>query len=101
MKVSTVFPPENQSKRLHLDPKISWGHILTTVALIGSVLVAWGDTNERLSSVESENAHQRELIDMQQARTAESRIELNNIVNNINGKLDRLIERQSSRANVR
>ena len=80
-------------KKLHLAPTISWAHMLTTLALLVSVLDAWGGLNNRLTAAEGMQTHNKELISMQETRSAESRAESNANLLVINEKLDRLIER--------
>ena len=78
-----------------LDPTISWGHILTTVCLIGTLLSGWSDVNNRLTLIEAENTHNRELIDRQQIQSSKDRDQLTQTISNMSDKLDRLIERLS------
>lgn len=85
----------NKEKGQWLDPTISWGHILTTVALIGTLTMGWSDVNSRLTLVEAENNHNRELLDRQQIQSGKDRDNLTETIQNMSKKLDRLIERLS------
>ena len=87
---------EKRAKKLHLDPTISWGHILTTLMMMGTILAGWNDVNKRLTLNESASSHNRELIGIQERQSNQDRTELSHIIEKINEKLDRLIERRTN-----
>ena len=70
----------------HLDRNISISHILTTVSAIGAALIFASKLDTRVSLLEQAS--------MQQQRdSADFKSVVREDLKNINGKLDRLIER--------
>jgi len=88
----TTGSRSDRSRKLHLDPTVSWGHLLTTAGMVIAAISAWTSMGERLTLNESEVAHNRELIQFVQAQTKEDRIELKQSISAINTKLDKLIQ---------
>jgi|GEM_PF-4924045 len=95
MTVARYEGDEKRATKLHLDPTISWGHILTTVALIGTLLTTLSGVNNRLTLNESNTKHNRELIDRQERQLNKDRAELNQTITKMSEKIDRLILRLS------
>lgn len=70
----------------HLDKTISISHILTTASAIGAALIFASKLDTRVSLLEQASA-------LQQKDASEFKSVVREDLKNINGKLDRLIER--------
>jgi hypothetical protein len=78
---------DNKDKQpWHLDRTVSLSHIITTASAIGAALVFASKLDTRVSLLEQSSAQQ-------QRETADFKTVVREDLKNINGKLDRLIER--------
>ena len=66
----------------HLDKRVNVSHILTTIALVGAMTSVWVNTNDRITRLE-----------VQQEQAQRTAIEIKNELRELNGKLDKLIDR--------
>ncbi len=80
-------------QRLHLDPTISWGHILTTVTMFWMIVAAWIEFDHRVTRIEAATEHNRDLIQMASERAQQEYALLRTAVEKNGNKIDRLIER--------
>jgi hypothetical protein len=93
---------------MKLDPSVSWGDIAMGVGLLFTGVVAFTDVSERVALNETETRHVSatvQVVDRKLAIHAEqeerlreaSRSEIRQELRDINGKLDKLIERELDR----
>ena len=85
---------EPSEHRWHIKPEVSIGHMVSTVALAGSIVIGWNNMadrvtriEERTNQVQKENARQNERLEGLQ-RGIDRKLE------RLDTKLDRLIERE-------
>lgn len=83
---------DRRSKRLHLDPTISWGHILTTMLMVGGLIASWMTLDSRVTKNGSQTIHNRELITRLEKDTDRDRAEVKGLIRDMNLKLDRIIQ---------
>lgn len=86
---------DRRNRKWHLEPTVSVGHILTTIALIGTIVAAWFDLDHRVTLNEANSIHLRELIQITEDRAEKDRAELKRAIESIDQKLDRLIEKRN------
>jgi hypothetical protein len=90
--MSAVLPPDGVRRtRLHLDPTISWGHILTTLMLIGTLIAGWSSVDNRVTVVETTTKHNREIIKIHVESDAIQDSSLAQTVKDIDRKMDKLL----------
>ena len=84
----------------HIKREIQLGHILTTLTISVVAVMYVGKIDQRIALVESAqgqlNATQRDRDERQDRQSNESVSLLRNDLREVNGKLDRLIERGRS-----
>lgn len=90
--------------RVQFDPRINLGHILTTLTILGGLVVGWNSMDKRLTSVEGESTFMSKRQDAMDAAMLRQRDEVRTQITNlrtelrtdlrdISGKLDRVLER--------
>lgn len=84
-------------KRWHLDKKLNIGHMLTTMLIVGSGFMMLNDLQDKIVITSSKLAHQRELIDRVERLALARSIETRQQLDKIDGKLDRLLDRELER----
>lgn len=85
---------EDKVAHWHLDRRVNVGHLVTTAMLAGS-LVVWAMTIEtRLAEHGVQITSVAEQIERIEDRNNSNMIALTDVINRINDKLDRLIERK-------
>lgn len=82
------------SEPMHLSKSVSVGHIVSTLGLFIAAAIAYSDFNQKVSDVVKDAEFNRELIELQKEQTQNVKKEIKEVVDQINQKLDRLIERQ-------
>lgn len=82
----------NRRRRWHLEPSVSYGHIISTVAVIITLVGALIVYNTRLTSVEKDVEFAEKRITQLQNERQRDHQEWLNVTDQINQKLDRLYE---------
>jgi len=96
--------PEDNKRHWHIKPEVSVGHMISTIALAGSLIVGWNNMSdrvvrmeERTNQVQKENSRQNERMEGLQNG-------IDRKLERLDTKLDRLIERElnnkSNRNNI-
>lgn len=88
---------ERRKSEWKVDKHISWGHILTTLAMIVSA-ITWGnkiDSRVELNAREIEHVSKEQ--DKESVRLDNVRLEIKGDLRMINDKLDRLISNSSNK----
>lgn len=81
-------------ERWHLKREVQVGHVITTLAVAASAVIYVQKIETRLALIEQSQVEQR-LRDKQQDEHGASAIrDINNRLERMDGKLDRLIERR-------
>lgn len=89
--------------RIQFDPRINLGHILTTISLLGALVVGWSSMDKRISKVESSSSFQAQRLDAVDAAMLRQRQEVTTQIQNlrtelrtdlrdISSKLDRVLD---------
>lgn len=84
-------------KRWHLDKRLNIGHMLTTAVIVGSGIMMLNDLQDQVVITSAEVSHQRELIDRVENLARTRSIETRQQLDKIDGKLDRLLDRELER----
>lgn len=83
-----------ESDRWHLKREVQLSHIITTLAVAASAVIYVQKIETRLALIEQAQADQRAKDLQQDERAANAMREVYERLKHIDGKLDRLIERQ-------
>ncbi len=84
---------ERRQRHWHLERSVSLGHIMTTAAMVVAAFSAWMDMSTRVTQTELSVMHNSELIIRIEKNQEKDHAEWTETVQQINAKLDRLIER--------
>ena len=86
-------PGQSQRRRQwHLEKSVSISHIISTIAIAGSMFVYIGKMDTRIALLEQSNQQQAHTDQRQDAERSESLREIRENMKAISEKLDRLIE---------
>lgn len=85
-----------EPKRVHFDPTINLGHVISALAFVGSVLFAWTNMDKRVLVLEEASKlqtqvdrHQDQVMSMNMSQIRESLAEIKQTQLRINDKLER------------
>lgn len=84
---------EERRKKLHLEPHISYGHIITTVGLIISGISAWVHLSSMIAVHESEIAALKITDSSMTTTIKENQKIIQDQLNRLEDKLDRIKEK--------
>jgi len=83
-----------QSKRPRFDPTINLGHLITFVGFLATGFGAWATLDKRLVVLEENRKTQTAIDQSQDARYDYGIRQLQNHLDRMDSKLDRIIERR-------
>lgn len=85
-----------EQKRVHFDPTINLGHVISALAFVGSVLFAWTNMDKRVLVLEEASKlqtqldrHQDQVMSMNMSQIREALAEIKQTQQRINDKLER------------
>lgn len=93
LTVPSDFAPLDGSKRPRFDPTINLGHLLTFAGFMAAGFGAWSTVDSRLVVLEENRKTQAAIDQAQDARYDTGTRQLQNQLNRIDDKLDRLLEK--------
>lgn len=91
---------ERRDVRWHLRKEMNLGHLLTTITLLGTVVVTWSQFNTRVALVEDRLIRQEAIDRAQDVSAREAYARTDTRLQTIDIKLDKLIEWQINRKPV-
>lgn len=91
---SDFTPLDRQSKKPRFDPTVNLGHILTFVGFLVAGFGAWATLDSRLVKLEQNRLTQAAIDSAQDARYDSGIRQLQNQLDRMDSKLDRIIERR-------
>lgn len=93
------YGPENDRRdnSWHLDKKVNIGHMITTLALFGSMLISINSIQDQVVKNTEEARHQREIINRVEQTSAKRDQETRLQLDRIDSKIDRLLQRELDR----
>lgn len=77
-------------KRLHFDPTINLGHILTFIGFLVAGFVAYATVDKRLTVVEEARKFQSQVDAAQDARATAAAAELTGVITRLERQVERL-----------
>lgn len=84
---------EEHRRQWHLEKSVSISHIISTIAIAGSLAVYIGKMDTRIALLEQASQQQANIDRRQDSERSDALREVKDAVKGINDKLDRLIER--------
>lgn len=85
-----------EQKRVHFDPTINLGHVISALAFVGSVLFAWTNMDKRVLVLEEASKlqtqldrHQDQVMSMNMSQIREALADIKQAQQRINDKLER------------
>jgi hypothetical protein len=81
------------SRRVRYDPTVNLGHILTFAAMLAAGTAAWNAMDKRLTVLEEARVVQKERDLSQDASSRERMFDIQQILNKIDGRLDKISDR--------
>jgi hypothetical protein len=83
----------------HLDRRVSVGHIVTTLAVAVSLVIWLNDIDKRISVLEEIAQQHAERFDRTEKRWEQELINVRRMLERIEDKLDRKVDRGAARQN--
>jgi|GEM_PF-3701084 len=87
---------DEKESHWHLDKKLNAGHLFTTLMIAGSMVIWAMNTETRIAELSVKIDAATQQISNVEARTAVSMSNITDVINRIDDKLDRLIERKQT-----
>ena len=91
------MPKGDDGGSWHLDKRVNVGHMLTTAALFGAMLVSVNDLQDQVVRNTAEFKHQREIISRVELTSAQRDRDTRAQLDRIDSKIDRLLDRELQR----
>ena len=88
----TDEPTEHRGRQWHLDKSVSVTHIISTLAIAGALFAWASNMDNRVSLNEQKTNIDGTRISQLEAAANNLRLEIKSDLNDVNRKLDRLIE---------
>lgn len=85
---------ERKPNNFKFDPTINLGQILTIFGFIGSGFIAYNQIDKRISILEEVTKRQMQVDIRQDSDMKDNKLMVRDDLRDINGKLDRIIERR-------
>lgn len=90
--------PEDNKNHWHIKPEVSVGHMISTLALAGSLMIGWNNMTDRVIRMEERTNQVQKENTRQNERMAGLQQGIDRKLERLDTKLDRLIERELNKA---